>query len=279
MKAGEKFKISDDGTIYSLNNDGSISTLGKIVDGQIILDKSSFESELETNNKLRYYNHHEKEYIETKSETTFKPNVSKVQCSYSEKKNPTLSIENLLTKFYVAAQVSVNSFRRLGNISSVFDTSNFQFVDLGLDVLWATENFTTPLGKRLFSWKEAKEIENKVTTGRLPSISEIESLIKCCFWKPIKNYEKTIVSVEGPNGRSITFPLWGYQCNGNILRNGSGGHIWTSSLLRDKEAFALDFDIESIFGRFPKLDSKRISVLSHRLPKEWGLGLRLVKDK
>lgn len=35
MDATEKYKISEDGTIYSLNEDGSISQMGKIVDGKL----------------------------------------------------------------------------------------------------------------------------------------------------------------------------------------------------------------------------------------------------
>lgn len=52
MDATEKYKISEDGTIYSLNEDGSISQMGKIVDGKLSVIVDNNDAKHQTNKRI-----------------------------------------------------------------------------------------------------------------------------------------------------------------------------------------------------------------------------------
>ncbi|MCM1139037.1 MAG: hypothetical protein NC453_10760 [Muribaculum sp.] len=292
MKAGEKFKISDDGTIYSLNDDGSISTIGRIVDGKLVAINSSLEEE--NNQECSYC--HGKGIIETNQETIFGTMVSKKPCPLCGDINNKIANEFGLSSGFASGGLSMDDiFKKFGDIfqgldqslkpdknisedsketiTEFIDTSNLEFIDLGIGLLWSAENICLSSGKRHFSWDDAIKIQKRVTSGRLPTINEVQNLLKKCKWNWGKRNGVNVMMVIGSNGKSIVLPTDGYSHGDSIIRVGKGGNIWTSSTDSDKSlnALSIGFDRGNLFDRLAKPSS-------FNSPKKWQLSIRLVKD-
>jgi len=140
------------------------------------------------------------------------------------------------TSEYQQVLNSLNSFSIKSNNSNTqnstvhktygTDNTNYNFVDLGLSVKWATCNVgaknSGDYGKYLTD-RDALNLQK--TSYRLPTREECWELLQECRWEWKGNGYKVI----GKNGNSIFLPVAGYQEDYNYRWVGSEGYFWSSS--------------------------------------------------
>lgn len=239
---------------------------------------------------------HGKGIIEKRQETIFGTAVCNAPCPYCGDINNKIENEYSLSRGFAPHGLSMDEiFEKFGdifgcpdqsqkpdkkiskgskdNITEFIDTSKMEFIDLGIGLLWSSENICISSGKKHFSWDDAINIQKRVLNGRLPTIVEVQNLLKKCKWNWSKRNGLNVMMVIGPNGKSITFPTDGYSHGDSIIRVGKGGNFWTSSTDSDKSlnASSIGFDRGNLFDRLAKPSS-------FNSPKNWQLSIRLVKD-
>ncbi len=146
---------------------------------------------------------------------------------------------------------------QIGQIKIKAETE-YQYVDLGLSVKWATCNVGAAAPEDYgyyFAWGEISpkslytpatctthkvklsDINGNSTydaaaahwggSWRMPTSKEADELVEKCTWtwdSTRKGY-----NVKGPNGNSIFLPAVGYKSFDNVLNAGSVGEYWTST--------------------------------------------------
>ena len=122
---------------------------------------------------------------------------------------------------------------------TVPQSQEFDWVDLGTGVKWATRNVganSITDGGRYYSWKEANAL--KLQKGRLPTYEEAIRLIKECH--------PEFTQLNGVNGirfyhrsnRSISIFIPAAGIYEPLIHKGEEGEIWTSSLCKRYEEIA-----------------------------------------
>ena len=154
--------------------------------------------------------------------------------------------------------------------------NGYDYVDLGLGVMWATCNVGADCEEDYGEWFAWGEIESKdlyssdnsVTYGRdmsditgrekydaatanmgdswrMPTIYEIRKLVTECTWtwtsvNGVSGYE-----VTGSTGNSIFLPAAGYYSGSSLSSAGSDGYYWCSTPFKGTEkAYCFTFDDE-----------------------------------
>ncbi|MBO5703430.1 MAG: serine/threonine protein kinase [Bacteroidaceae bacterium] len=159
------------------------------------------------------------------------------------------------------------------------------YIDLGLSVLWATENMgaisETDCGKYM-AWGEvdttkttfsknncltyqkafARELQGNIDydvarklwrgAWRLPTSQEFNELIEKCIWTKVKRDDDQVgYEVEGPNGKVIFLPLGGLKQGSfkNADSFNEVGYYWSGTHKQGRnekeKAFALTFGMSS----------------------------------
>lgn len=126
---------------------------------------------------------------------------------------------------------------------------DYEWVDLGLSVKWATSNMN---GHYRFGEKNPRptrgnnadryegatySLSNDVARAnwggkwRLPTKSEFEELINKCTWTQTTQGGEKGFKVTGPNGSSIFLPAAGtrQESSNNLTRRGEVGYYWSST--------------------------------------------------
>ncbi len=175
--------------------------------------------------------------------------------------------------------------------------STIEMVDLGLSVKWASCNIGAVLPWQhgnYYSWgevntKDEYNMENCVTNGinlnnfsgdatydaaralwggkwRLPTRAEFDELVTNCSWREC--YYPNGVFAEGPNGKSIFFPVGGLMNSVELQEGGSAGYYWSS------EAFTVPGTVASCL--YLDFREHRVSVNSKF--RYMGLSIRPVSE-
>lgn len=140
------------------------------------------------------------------------------------------------------------------------NNNGHEYVDLGLNVYWATCNIgaynPTNQGYK-FAFGETST-KNEYTSAnyvggtedvvklnwggdwRLPTKTEIEDLVSKCTWKMRTVDGVQVVTATGPNGNSIDLPYSSYIDIDGVL-NGYLGWYWSSSSSSYSKAYCLHF--------------------------------------
>ncbi len=177
--------------------------------------------------------------------------------------------------------------------------NGYEWVDLGLNVKWATHNIgaTTPeeYGS-YFSWGESEAKEDftpKASTTmedvaeysgdatydaatanwkgswRTPTKTEIEELISNCTWEYLRQNEVSGFKITGPNGNSVFLPAAGYSGGTTVDAKGVSGCYWCST--------PADNDSYHLNGYYFQLNQSAGPKTASGLRK-WGLTIRPVSD-
>ncbi len=147
-----------------------------------------------------------------------------------------------------------------------------EFVDLGLSVKWATCNVGTKSPKeygKLYLFDEAKLFNAK--NNRLPTVDEMEELVKSCTWKwTTQNGVNGYIVTNKRNGNSIFLPDAGQQYDDEISQVGEVGMYlsWTES--KPYPYYVWDLKIWYHYGK---------QCLTPKIGRDYNkLSLRLVQD-
>lgn len=120
---------------------------------------------------------------------------------------------------------------RIDEDPQVCDNDDYEFVDLGLSVKWASHNVGASRPEEyghLYTLEEANGIvEHRL--WRMPSDDQIAEIIRNCtiLWTSVHGING--VTVTGPNGNSIFFPAAGECTDSGIEDRGEYGCYWCSS--------------------------------------------------
>ena len=212
---------------------------------------------------------------------TATPISSSSNTAYYFMSNAGYETDTTMSRYYglpIRPMIKGSSDNTETQISSSRYENNYEAVDLGLSVKWATFNVGSNSPERYgdyFAWGETEtkvnySSSNSVTYGdedmedisgdatydaatanwgstwRMPTNDEFEELIDSCTWK-WSSYEATSVkgyTVTGSNGNSIFLPAAGYRYGSSLYYAGSDGYYWSSTPNASYSyyAYGLDFD-------------------------------------
>jgi hypothetical protein len=87
---------------------------------------------------------------------------------------------------------------------------------------------------------------------RMPTLAEKDELCTKCTWDWTTQNGVNGYKVTGPNGNSIFLPAAGVMCKDMLLKAGSFGNYWSSSLdaISPSDAIDVDFDSDYITPNF-----------------------------
>ena len=257
------YKISNDGTIFEIREDGSISKIAKIDDQGNISDINSSINQKHGNkgnhwiwfllillflatvifgilytqvsDDSQYYSNRLSEVEEELSEANEKLSIADEELSKAKEK-------------FSGAEKKHNE--------AVY---RHEYVDLGLSVRWATCNVGADSPEDYgdyFVWGETKTKkryteENCETLGedisdikgtsrdvshvkwgsswRMPTYGEIRELIDNCDWKWTMLNGVSGYRVTGKNGKSIFLPAAGWRNGTSLYDTGKYGRYWSST--------------------------------------------------
>jgi serine/threonine protein kinase len=170
--------------------------------------------------------------------------------------------------------------------------NGYEYVDLGLNVKWATCNVGASSPSdfgNYYAWgeittKKDYSVNNYVnstaddyidigsnisgtkydaarklwgSTWRIPTLEEIEELEKKCSWTWISQGGNNGYRIVGPSGKSIFLPAAGYRYREELERLGSGSY-WSSTSYRGPgTAHCLDFSNSYFFVKGNDVDYGR----------------------
>lgn len=142
------------------------------------------------------------------------------------------------------------------------DKNGHGWIDLGLSVLWSTENMVDFYRwmdtENHLHWDPRESYSNYKGNGkdtatyiwgmewRLPTKEEFEELINKCKWEKVlvEETSKPALKITGPNGNHILFPMTGrvdLDVPGKINNEDEYCCLWTSTKDLEKEAKAYAF--------------------------------------
>ena len=143
--------------------------------------------------------------------------------------------------------------------------NDYEYVDLGLSVKWATCNvgaqnpsqcghynawgsndgYAYIIGDIGGSELDPAHVE-RGGNWRIPTIAECKELTEKCTWIwGIYDGQKGC-KVIGPNGNSIFLPAGGYPYNNRIYNKGEQGYYWSSTPNDRNDEYAFGFDFTEI---------------------------------
>lgn len=149
-------------------------------------------------------------------------------------------------------QINVDNFEYLSNVGYIHfrclqtipSSVNYNFVDLGVSVLWADRNYgaSKPSDFGIMkSYNEVKQEELEKNGWRLPTNEEFEELIK--LQAADRNSQDNTI-IKGKNGNHIHLPLAGSASGTNVYRQNQWGDYL--GIYNDRKSPKCHFLIEKI---------------------------------
>ena len=106
---------------------------------------------------------------------------------------------------------------------------DFEYVDLGLSVKWATMNVGADSPEGYGDFYDYDRAVNKFGNN-LPTKEQLQELEDKCTWEWTIRNEVNGWEVTGPNGKSIFLPAAGRRnCFGDVYGVGTDGNYWSST--------------------------------------------------